>query len=144
MINATAPDVMITEAFLDCSIMNSPQNYCLFRCDRNRHGGGVLIAVSDKFSVVCLLRFEPADAELLWVRIFLGSTSIILGGFYHPPASAESCLLELQSSLHRLPPNSQIFVCGDFNVSNVSWDTFSPVIDDNMLPCYAPLLKTLL
>ena len=134
MINATAPDVVvITETFLDCSIMNSeifPQNYCLFRRDRNRHGGGVLIAVSDKFPVVRLLHFEPADAELLWVRIFLGSTSIILGGFYRPPASAESCLLELQSSLHRLPPNSQIFVCGDFNVSNVSWDTFSPIIDD--------------
>ena len=134
MLTASAPDVVvITETFLDCSIMDDevfPQNYCLFRCDRNRHGGGVLIGVSDKFPVVCLSDFEPANAELLWVRIFLGSTSIILGGFYRPLVSAESCLLELQSSLHCLPHNSQIFLCGDFNVLNISWDTFSPTNND--------------
>ena len=55
MLTASAPDVVvITETFLDCSIVDGevfPQNYCLFRRDRNRHGGGVLIAVSDKFPV---------------------------------------------------------------------------------------------
>ena len=47
MISVTAPDVLvITETFLDCSIMDGevfPQDYSLFRCDKNRHGGGVLM-----------------------------------------------------------------------------------------------------
>ena len=56
-----------------------------------------------------------------------------LGGCSSPPSISGHtkgwmcCYLE---AAHRLPPNSQIFVCGHFNVSNVSWDTFSPVTDD--------------
>ena len=131
MIVATTPDVIvITETFLDYTIMDGkifPQEYSVFRRDRNRHGGGILIAVLNKFPVVRLPHFEPINAELLWLRIFMGSVSIILGGFYRPPDSAEPCLLELQSSL---PPNSPIFVCGDFNMPNISWDTFTSFTND--------------
>ena len=113
MINTTSPDVIvITETFLDCSILDGeviPQGYLVFRCDRNRHGRGVLIVVSLKFPVGRLQQFEPINAELLWVRILIGSTSVILGGFYRPPESTESYLLELESSLHCLPPNSMFF-----------------------------------
>ena len=53
MINTTSPDVIvITETFLDSSILDGeviPQGYSVFRCDRNQHGGGVLIDVSLKF-----------------------------------------------------------------------------------------------
>ena len=80
--------------------------------------------------MIHLSLFEPTNAELLWVRIFVGSTSIILGGFYRPPDSTDSYLLELQSSLHYLPSNSQIFICGDFNLPNISWDTFTPITND--------------
>ena len=82
MIATTTPDVIvITETFLDCTIMDGeifPQEYSVFRHDRNRHGGGVLIVVLNKFPVVCLPHFEPINAELLWLRIFMGSVSIIL------------------------------------------------------------------
>ena len=68
--------------------------------------------------------------SLIVVEVFIGSTSVILGGFYHPPDSAESYLLELQSSLHCLPSKSLMFVCGDFNIPDISWETLSSISND--------------
>jgi len=59
MIYATSPDVIvITETFLDLDGEVIPQGYLVFKCDRNWHGGGVLIAVLLRFPVVHLPQFE--------------------------------------------------------------------------------------
>jgi len=75
MIEVHAPDVIvITETFLDASFMDNEiisQDFCLFQCDRNLHGGGVLIAIRNNLSAVQLTQYEPPDAELLWVQVLL-------------------------------------------------------------------------
>ena len=128
------PDiVVITETFLDNSFLDSElfsAQYAVFRKDRNRHGGGVLIAVRQHISAVRWVTSELSNIELIWLRVVSGSSSFMLGGFYRPPGSPESYLLELQSSLHSLPSNSSIVLCGDFNVLNVSWETVSPTSGD--------------
>ncbi len=49
------PDIMaITETWLDSSIHDShitPKGYSIFRCDRKRHGGDVLLLIRDTFDV---------------------------------------------------------------------------------------------
>ena len=120
---------MITETFLDASILNSevfPDGYAVFRHDRSRHGGGVLIAESHSFSAIHWSTSESSNIELIWIQISIGTKSFMLGGFYRPPGSPESYLLELQSSIVSLPTNSPIFICGDFNVPDISWTTVSP------------------
>ena len=56
MLSESSPDVaVITETFLDDSILDyeiNPQNYSILRYNRNRHGGGVLVAISDNLSAV--------------------------------------------------------------------------------------------
>ena len=55
MLSESSSDIVITETFLDDSIVDSeiiPENYSVFRRDRNRHGGGVLVAISDNLSAV--------------------------------------------------------------------------------------------
>ena len=47
--------VAITETFLDSSVPNAhiiPIGYTIFRQDRNRHGGGVLVMVHDSITAV--------------------------------------------------------------------------------------------
>ena len=122
-ISALSPDVvMITETYLDNTIADSeilPPNYTVFRLDRNRHGGGILIAVLDTFTSIACPQHRRPSIELLWVQLHIRSHPVMFGVFYCPPGSAESYLTELQSSLFSLPPTSAIFLCGDFNLPEI-------------------------
>lgn len=56
MLSRLSPDIVIAETFLDESILNGelfPVDYTVFRRDQTRHGGGVLIAISNSFSAIC-------------------------------------------------------------------------------------------
>jgi len=77
--------------------------------DRNRHGDGVLISVSNKFTSVACPQ-NRAGIELLWILY-------IFGVFYHPPESPESNLLELRSSLITIPKTFSVFFFDDFNLT---------------------------
>ena len=137
---------MITETFLDASILNSevfPDGYAVFRHDRSRHGGGVLIAVSHSFSAIYWSTSESSNIELIWIQISIGTKSFMLGGFYRPPGSPESYLLELQSSIVSLSTNSPIFICGDLNVPDISWTTVSPTSSDKNAALLCSLIHDL-
>ena len=125
-VSAMSPDViMITETYLDNTITDGeilPPNYTIFRLDRNRHGGGVLIAVLDSFTSISCPQFGRSDIELLWIQLHVGSIPILFGVFYRPPGSSESVLMELQCSLFSIPPTSSICLCGDFNLPGIHWD----------------------
>jgi len=60
--------VMITETYLDDTINDSeifPSNYTVYRLGRNRHGGGVLIAVLDTLSSVTCPQYDRDNIELI-------------------------------------------------------------------------------
>ena len=63
--------IAVTETFLDGNIANSEfssPSYVVFRHDRNRHGGGVLILVRD--SIPVFRRFDlETGCELIWLQI---------------------------------------------------------------------------
>ena len=64
--------IAITEPHLDESVNSAalfPSNFRVYRRDRNRRGGGVLVAVSDK--IICNQRdvLEESDIELLMLDI---------------------------------------------------------------------------
>jgi len=118
--------VLITETYLDNTITDSeifPPNYTVHRLDRNRHGGGVLIAVLDTFPSVACPDYGRAGVELLWIRLVISGKPTILGVLYRPPNFPDSCQLELQSSLSTLPPTAPILLCGDLNLSGIDWQT---------------------
>ena len=115
--------VMITETYLDSTIATSeifPSNYTVYRLDRNRHGGGVLIAVLEAFNSFACPQFTRPDIELLWIQLLVTSKPIMFGVSYRPPSSPDSYLMELQHSLSLLPCTSLIFLGGDFNIPGVS------------------------
>jgi len=62
-------------------------NYTLYRLDRNCPGGGVLIAILNKYTSIACPQYATADIELLWIQIHNGIKPVILGVFYHFPGS---------------------------------------------------------
>ena len=81
------PDVIcITESWLSVDIQDSEiliPGYQSLRHDRNRHGGGILMYVSHRFTVK-LLPFHPS-LELLTVTLHSGILKFCLSLFYRPP-----------------------------------------------------------
>ena len=121
--------VAVTEIFLDDSIHDShivPPGYVVFRKDRNRHGGGVLLLIRESLNTSLQPDLDD-QCELLWVNIPIKSSAILFGVFYHCPQAPLSVLEALCSSVNSaVAQNQPIVLCGDFNLPHINWDTISP------------------
>ena len=114
-----SPDIIcVSETWLSQDIPDNEIaliNYQLFRKDRNRHGGGVLLYIhSNIFAVPLKL---SCDLELLLVSVKVFNQTFTLGSYYRPPSllNGVSDLVEVLSSI---PPESiqNLIIAGDFNV----------------------------
>ena len=83
----------------------------------------------DTLSSVACLQYGRNGIELLWIQLINGGKPILFGVFYRPPNSPDSYLLELQYSLSSLPSNCSIFICGDFNLPSIDWET--PLVNNS-------------
>ena len=121
--------VAVTETFLDDSIHDShivPPGYVVFRKDRNRHGGGVLLLIRESLNASLQPDLDD-QCELLWVSIPTKSSVILFGVFYRCPQAPLSVLEALRSSVSSaVAQNHPIVLCGDFNLPHINWDTISP------------------
>ena len=96
----------------------------IFRKDReSSNGGGVFIAVSDKYIFSHQPQLET-ECELLWIKLeTTGNKSTCIGAFYRPHENDVNSLENLNSSLNRLKnTNSNIYIAGDFNLPGIDWD----------------------
>ena len=73
VLDVESPDiVVINETYLaehifDAEVISSP--YVVFRRDRNRNGGGVMVAARDSLKPTRAPEFEHDNLELLWTKI---------------------------------------------------------------------------
>ena len=81
--------ISVNESWLDNSVTDSElkiDNFCIYRNDRNRHGGGVLLYIRaslrpSQLNILC-------ETESIWVKIKPGSKrSFIIGSLYRPPCA---------------------------------------------------------
>ena len=73
---------------------------------------------------------QPASIELVWIQLFVGSSSCLCSVFYRPPDSPQLVLQELYNSFSAISPSTPIFLCGDFNIPHIDWSTTSPTCSD--------------
>jgi len=112
------------ESILDSEI--SINNYNLIRGDRKfRKGGGVALYVRQGI--------EYSEAELpnkyvesLWVNIKLSrKEKILVGVVYRPPNCSDDENLKLLETLQLLDTSQNVLILGDFNYSDINWNSHS-------------------
>ncbi|KAF4530422.1 hypothetical protein B566_EDAN018521 [Ephemera danica] len=120
------PDVVvITETYLDHTVLDSElqmAEYHIFRRDRNREGGGVLIAtkrelhgrttwVDDTHELISVFIQVPGIGELQ-----------VIGG-YRPIDNADMGLIErLRWEVEGGKEEKSIIIAGDFNLPTIDWE----------------------
>lgn len=116
------PDVIcVVETWLAEEINSSEislANYQLFRLDRNRHGGGVLMYIRNNL-VARVLLCGPHNLELLVVSISNSVNTFCIGTFYRPPGSLCTTMDYLCTSLASIDLSrfSNFVLIGDFNIN---------------------------
>lgn len=134
VIDTSKPDIILgTESWLSKDIDTYsifPPNFSIYRKDRldGRIGGGVFIAVSDKFISAEATELDT-NCEAVWATVQLvGYKTMYVGSFYRPPGSSIENLSELHTSLSRIASlNGNILLGGDFNVGHINWDSMSVI-----------------
>ncbi|CAC5364773.1 unnamed protein product [Mytilus coruscus] len=124
------PDIIIgCESWLDnehqtAEIFPNGNNKNVFRKDRNTNGGGVFIAIHDKFTTFTVNNSEN-DCELQWAEIQTKPKSVIIGSYYRPPNASIEALHNLKTSVSKVIENSKdkpIILAGDFNHPYFDWE----------------------
>ena len=96
----------------------------IFRRDRNRHGGGVAVYISNSLGCKRLQTFEPLHSEIICLEIQLQSRPIkklLLCACYRPPVkNTLDFLSDLDTCLEhcRQFHYDQIHIVGDFNAKH--------------------------
>ena len=121
------PDIIIgTESWLDPSIKDNeyfPPTYIVHRKDRNLHGGGVFIAIHNKYisSVVSELDDE---CEMIWAKMEVkGCKTLYVCSYYRPSVCDEESLQIFSRSIEKFcnTNNGIIIIGGDFNFPGWNW-----------------------
>ena len=91
----------ICESKVDSSVIkqeNGNDNYETLRCDRNRHGEGIVCYIRNDLS--CILSAFPCEIENIFFEILLPSTKPITGGIIYP--TQVKVLKVLNNDLHKI------------------------------------------
>ena len=152
LIEYTCPDsILITETKLDETISTAeflPDNYKAFRKDRKKGGGGVMVAVKNKY---CAEETQiESDCEVKWVTVHLQQQrKLYLGAFYRQPNNKTNQIEGLKSSLEKVSDltkhskNATIILGGDFNAGDIDWDRGQSRPDTRQKAVDEKLLDTL-
>jgi hypothetical protein len=126
--------VCISETWLDSSIPDNAveiPDYSIHRNDRNRHGGGVAVYVTNGLTVKRRPDLEHYDCESVWLEIITERKCLLLGTYYRPPISqgnrnniVDSFTVKLHATLlTAIATNPDcLLVVGDFNDRCRQWD----------------------
>ena len=120
------PDiVVVTETYLDQTVLDSElqmAEYNIFRRDRNREGGGVLVAT--KRELQGRTTWVDDTYELLGVSIQvpdIGEVHVV--GGYRPIDNADMGLIErLSCKVEGIKEEKSMIIAGDFNLPKIDWE----------------------
>ena len=129
MIESVQPDVIIgTETHLDKNIPDSeflPPNYKAHRKDRNKDGGGVLIALKgDLFMNSTRVPELETDCEILWVKLKINdSTDHHICAYYRPHTGDIVSFSNFETSIMKASSrgNPKLVIAGDLNFPDCNW-----------------------
>ena len=93
----------------------NPANYCLFRRDRSKGGGGVAIYLKKGLKV--LYSYISLDFELIHLKLLISKRILHFISCYKPPSDKNEVFLEyLDTILCSININEDIIISGDLNM----------------------------
>lgn len=115
--------IAITESWLDDSFNDAevfPSDYCVFRNDRNSHGGGVALGILSCFNPILKNDFLSDHIEIVWVEFDSIDGKNLFGVYYRPPSQNKSGLSVLDDNLSKINGCRKLYnfcaLVGDFNI----------------------------
>ena len=137
LLESTKPDIVagtetwLTNDIFDSEIAPKSLGYSLFRRDRKSgKGGGVLLLVKD--NIICSEQPQlSTDCEILWVKVeTVGQKPLYIACYYRPKESDRQSIEELNRSLSlaRAHNAENMWILGDFNLPQFSWENMLPII----------------
>ncbi len=110
----------LSETWLDCTISDSELSipeYTCHRQDRNRHGGGVAVYISDWVRHIRRSDLEHEGIESVWLEIRQRTNKpLLVCNLYRPPSSSSSYLESIRVMLESaLNEGKEVAVLGDLN-----------------------------
>ena len=114
--------ICVVESWLGNEISSNELHipgYKLYRKDRNRQGGGVLVYIID-FMIVSLFPDPDPQLELLALSVRFNNFKLNLCLFYRPPSSGSQLFDTLVSYFNLICVSSfsNFIFIGDFNVNS--------------------------
>ena len=113
--------IALTETFLSEDISDESLQmqgyYSPFRCDRNRHGGGVCIYVKNSIYAVRCPELENNNLECIWLKITNNNVNFYFCCVYRPPNSKREFWELLYESIVQVKyiEFPSFFIVGDLN-----------------------------
>ncbi|XP_072039179.1 uncharacterized protein [Amphiura filiformis] len=129
LIESHKPDVICgQESHIDSSFADGeifPAEYNMSRKDRDIHGGGVFVAVSNRLISTTEYSLN-SKCEVMWCKICIaGNKPLYVGSYYRPTNDKQEPLQELNTSLSKISQNGSlpnVILGGDFNLPSIKWD----------------------
>ncbi len=122
----------ITESWLSNNIFHHeilPQDYFIYRNDRNSRGGGVLLAIHN--SLPSRLINSPPDLEVICVSLIHINLTVCV--VYVPPSVPTQVFHDTLRYLTKIVSLGPTVILGDFNLPDIDWLSLS---------CSSPLSLT--
>ena len=140
MLHETKFDIFaVSESKLDANIHDNEikiDGYDLYRLDRNRHGGGVLVFVNEDIESHPLKHLTNSKHESLWLKVSLKKTKpIFFAVVYRPPSKSsdldntDQLCTYLEQCVQKLPQQNEVFICGDFNCNMLTKNALASKIN---------------
>lgn len=137
--------ICLTETWLTsftCEMFNF-DGYKSFNLTRNlRRGGGVSVFVDQKYRCKLLENFSrcSADVECIFVECSFKNKKVITGCIYRPPSGDINTFLvsveNILGDLYNSYSGTDFFICGDFNVNLLEYDS------DNLCGSFMNLMSS--
>ncbi|XP_057316787.1 uncharacterized protein LOC130657807 [Hydractinia symbiolongicarpus] len=135
----------LNETKIDSHVTNADitiPGYNIFCCDRNKHGGGVVIYAIDTLPTKKLSHLSKDSIESIWIEVILKkSFPIFLCSIYRPPAKGKDLVMVerlsryIKDCLKNLPKNPEVFILGDLNCNFNKPNNLTRILKDCLVSC---------
>ena len=131
LIDTEKPDIIAgSETWLNSTVSSSeifPANYNVYRSDRTKGShGGALLGIQAEYTAELIETRQDLEAVFIKMGTVKGKPPLIIRSIYRPTNNDLQYSTSLCSTIEKLQrkhKKASFWLCGDFNLPDVSWES---------------------